>query len=74
MCLGGGSKAPPKPEPAPPPPPPVTQNTQVAPAPAENEATTNQSESGTVAADKQGTKKLKIPLITNTGAGINLPT
>ena len=74
MCFGGGSKAPPKPEPVAPAPPPVKGTQQVAPTSAGSSTNegTDYGEGSTVKAKKKGKSQLTIPLVSNTGTGLQI--
>ena len=71
MCLGGGSKAPPKPEPVPPAPPPVQGTQQVAPTSA-GSSTNEGTDYGEMDKKKKGKSALTIPLVSNTGTGLQI--
>ena len=74
MCFGGRQSAPPAPEPVAPAPPPVRGTEQVAPAPAGASTTegTSYSEGSDINAKKKGKTQLKIPLIEQTGTGLQV--
>lgn len=75
MCLGGSSYSPPPtPQPVAPAPPPVRKVTQVAATKAGSSGSTVAQDTATqILAKKKGRSALRIPLITNTGTGINIP-
>lgn len=69
MCFGGGgSPAPPVPPPRPA--PPAVGNTQSSPSPAEGTGSNRESN---VEAIRKGRKILRIPLISGSGTGVQIP-